>query len=131
MTARVARCLVALSLCAAGAAGCAGTSGAGTVTIVIPWDNHSAEYNAFQSVIGPWEQRTGVKVDEEISRAPAEQLDIDRATGDIPDLVDMPSPVALDQLLPVLFTKFGWLTLKYISGRHVPLPSLPQLLTVA
>src|SRR5690348_14025985 len=62
VTARVARCLVALSLCAAGAAGCAGTSGAGTVTIVIPWDNHSAEYNAFQSVIGPWEQRTGVKV---------------------------------------------------------------------
>lgn len=96
VTARVARCLVALSLCAAGAAGCAGTAGAGTVTIVIPWDKDSAEYNAFESVIGPWKQQhRGVQVVLDISRVPAQQLDFDLAAGNPPDLVDMPSPVAL------------------------------------
>ena len=95
-TARAARCLLALSLFAAGT-GCARTSGGNTVTILIPWAAKSAEYNAFFSVVTPFAQRHGFQVIPEYSLAPTQQLVEDKAARDLPDLADLPSPAALDQ----------------------------------
>ena len=95
-TARAARCLLALSLFAAGT-GCARTSGGNTVTILIPWAAKSAEYNAFFSVVAPFAQRHGFQVIPEYSLAPTQQLVEDKAARDLPDLADLPSPAALDQ----------------------------------
>jgi alpha-glucoside transport system substrate-binding protein len=92
VTARAACCLLALSLCAA-AAGCAGTSQAASVTILVPWSGH--EYTAFLNVIKPFEQEYGVQVNPESSRALTEDLDADLAALDPPDLADLPSPAAV------------------------------------
>jgi alpha-glucoside transport system substrate-binding protein len=94
-TARAACCLLALGLCAV-AAGCAGPSRDNTVTIIVPWTQGTHEYSAFESVIQPFEQNTGVQVIPESSRAATLQLDADLASGDPPDLVDLPSPAAVD-----------------------------------
>jgi alpha-glucoside transport system substrate-binding protein len=90
--ARAARCLLALSLCAAGA-GCAAAPRDDTVTILVPWSG--AEYEAFLSVVRPFERQSGVQVFVESSRALTQQLTADLAAP--PDLVDLPSPAAADQ----------------------------------
>ena len=89
--ARAARCLLALSLCAAGA-GCAAAPRDDTVTILVPWSG--AEYKAFISVIKPFERQSGVQVFVESSRALTQQLTADLAAP--PDLVDLPSPAVAD-----------------------------------
>lgn len=94
-TARAARCLLALSLCAAGA-GCAGTSPGATVTILIPWSQGSPEYNAFHAVVAQFENSKGVQFSLEYSKAVTQQLDVDIAAKNPPDLADLPSPAALD-----------------------------------
>jgi alpha-glucoside transport system substrate-binding protein len=95
-TARATCCLLALSLCAA-AAGCAGTSRGDAVTILVPWGTKTPEYNAFISVVTPFEQKNHVQFTVESSRAATQQLDADLAAHDLPDLVDLPSPAAVDQ----------------------------------
>lgn len=89
--ARAARCLLALSLCAAGA-GCAAAPRDDTVTILVPWSG--AEYKAFISVVKPFERQSGVQVFVESSRALTQQLTADLAAP--PDLVDLPSPAVAD-----------------------------------
>lgn len=98
---RATCCLLALGLCAA-AAGCAGMAQGDTVTILVPWDHGSAEYKAFGTVLNRFERRNSVQVVVESSRAPILQLDADRAAGDLPDLVDLPSPGSVYQLRNLL-----------------------------
>jgi alpha-glucoside transport system substrate-binding protein len=95
-TARAACCLLAFSLCAAGA-GCASAPQSAVVTILVPWDQHTPEYDAFFNVVNPFAQEHGFQVNPESSRALTQELDADLAAGDPPDLVDLPSPAALDQ----------------------------------
>jgi alpha-glucoside transport system substrate-binding protein len=91
---RAARCLLALSLCAAGA-GCAGTSQGDTVTVLVPWTPGTAEYHAFVKVTEPFEENDHVHVVVQSSQAPTLQLDADQAAGNLPDIVDLPSPGAV------------------------------------
>lgn len=99
--ARATWCLLALGLCTA-AAGCAGTSGNDTVTILVPWTQSTSEYNAFLAVVKPFGQQNHVQVILESSRALVQQLEADRAAGDLPDLVDLPSPGSAYQLKRLL-----------------------------
>lgn len=92
VTARAARCVLALSLCSVGA-GCASASQTASVTILVPWTG--AEYKAFLNVIEPFEQQSGVQVIPESSRALTQDLDADLDAHDPPDLVDLPSPAAV------------------------------------
>lgn len=95
-TARAARCLLALSFCVA-AAGCTAMPRGHTVTILIPWDQRTPEYDAFLTVVKPFERENHVQVVAESSRALIQQLNADRAAGDLPDLVDLPSPGSVYQ----------------------------------
>jgi alpha-glucoside transport system substrate-binding protein len=91
------RCLLALSLCAVGGC-CAPAPQGDAVTILVPWEQGTAEYAAFQSVIRLFTKQTGITVaPPENSRATVQDLDADLNAGDPPDLVDLPSPAALDQ----------------------------------
>jgi alpha-glucoside transport system substrate-binding protein len=88
--------LLALGLGAACAA-CGGPAPSQAVTIMVPWDKTTGEYKAFAVVMNKFERDTGIQVRPEITRALAQQLDADLSAGHPPDLVDLPSPGAVEQ----------------------------------
>ncbi|HEU5384371.1 MAG TPA: ABC transporter substrate-binding protein [Streptosporangiaceae bacterium] len=88
--------LLALGLGAACAA-CGGQARSQTVTIMVPWDKTTGEYKAFAAVMAEFEHETGIQVRPEVTRAVAQQLDADLSAGNPPDLVDLPSPGAVEQ----------------------------------
>lgn len=95
-TAHGARFLLGLGLCAMCVA-CGGAAQGEAVTIMVPWSPGTGEYQAFHTVIVKFEEETGIQVHPEITRAYAQQLDADLSAGDPPDLVDLPSPGAVEQ----------------------------------
>jgi alpha-glucoside transport system substrate-binding protein len=88
--------LVALGLGAACVA-CGGAAPGAAVTIMVPWSAKTGEYQAFAAVIKKFTEQTGIGVRPEITRAVAQQLDADLSAGNPPDLVDLPSPGAVEQ----------------------------------
>ncbi|HET9975687.1 MAG TPA: ABC transporter substrate-binding protein [Streptosporangiaceae bacterium] len=88
--------LLALGLGAACAA-CGGQARSQPVTIMVPWDKGTGEYQAFAAVMAEFEHETGIEVRPEVTRAVAQQLDADLSAGNPPDLVDLPSPGAVEQ----------------------------------
>jgi alpha-glucoside transport system substrate-binding protein len=102
MRPRFTRVVVALAaaacLCATATACGVGGGGVGqepTVTIIVPWTG--AELNAFTFVVDQFASAHHFRPDIESTPAFAQQLDADAATGDLPDLVDLPSPGAVEQ----------------------------------
>lgn len=95
MRARCTRLVVALALLA-GLCACGGGQEA-TVTVIVPWAKGGAEYNAFYNVARPFAEKDHFKLDIEYTPAFAQQLEADSATGNLPDLVDLPSPGAVAQ----------------------------------
>jgi alpha-glucoside transport system substrate-binding protein len=104
MRSRLTRFAVALTLAAGlctGATACVGGQEV-TVTIVVPWakpakDVSGLEYEAFYHVVLPFAQSHHFKLDIQSTTAVAQQLDADAATDNLPDLVDLPSPGAVEQ----------------------------------
>ena len=88
--------LLALGLGAACAA-CGGQARSQAVTIMVPWAEGTGEYQAFAAVMEEFEHETGIDVRPEITRAVPQQLDADLSAGNPPDLVDLPSPGAVEQ----------------------------------
>lgn len=88
--------LLALGLGAACAA-CGGAAPSQAVTIMVPWATGTGEYRAFAAVMNRFVAETGIAVRPEVTRAVAQQLDADLSTGNPPDLVDLPSPGAVEQ----------------------------------
>jgi alpha-glucoside transport system substrate-binding protein len=88
--------LLALGLGAACAA-CGGPAQSQAVTIMVPWDAGTGEYRAFAAVMHKFMAETGITVRPEVTRAVAQQLDADLSAGHPPDLVDLPSPGAVEQ----------------------------------
>jgi len=98
MKPRLTRCAVALGLAAAlcaGATACGGASQEATVTVIVPWTG--TEYSAFYNVAHPFAQSHHFRLSIKSTPAFAQQLEADAATGDLPDLVDLPSPGAVEQ----------------------------------
>jgi len=93
--ARLSRFLVAFGLCAASAA-CGPATPNATVTVIVPWSRGSAEYDAFQAVIAPFEASQHIQVALEPTQDVTQQLDADLAAGTPPDVVDLPSPAAIN-----------------------------------
>jgi alpha-glucoside transport system substrate-binding protein len=93
--ARLARFMLALGLCA-GSAACGGGTQDATVTVIVPWVQNSSEYNAFKAVIGPFEEQNGIQVILEPTQAVTQQLDADLTAHTPPDVVDLPSPAAVN-----------------------------------
>jgi alpha-glucoside transport system substrate-binding protein len=88
--------LLALGLGAACAA-CGGAAQSQAVTIMVPWSMGTGEYSAFAAVMNRFEDETGIQVRPQVTRAVAQQLDADLSAGNPPDLVDLPSPGAVEQ----------------------------------
>ncbi len=88
--------LLALSLAAACAA-CGGAAQSQAVTIMVPWSVGTGEYSAFAAVMNKFEDETGIQVRPQVTRAVAQQLDADLSAGNLPDLVDLPNPGAVEQ----------------------------------
>jgi alpha-glucoside transport system substrate-binding protein len=88
--------LLALGLGAACAA-CGGVAQSQAVTIMVPWSMGTGEYSAFAAVMNRFEDETGIQVRPQVTRAVAQQLDADLSAGNPPDLVDLPSPGAVEQ----------------------------------
>ena len=91
--------LLALGLGAACAA-CGGPAESQAVTIMIPWSmttGDTGEYRAFAAVKKKFEAETGITVHPEVTRAVTQQLEADLSAGNPPDLVDLPSPGAVEQ----------------------------------
>jgi alpha-glucoside transport system substrate-binding protein len=88
--------LLALGLGAACAA-CGGQARSQAVTIMVPWAKGTGEYKAFAAVKQEFERETGIQVRPEVTRALPQQLDADLSAGNPPDLVDLPSPGAVEQ----------------------------------
>jgi alpha-glucoside transport system substrate-binding protein len=80
------------------AAACGGGSGRGEVTVMVPWSGD--EFQAFYSVVKTFEDRTGIRVDVEITRAQTQQLDAAVAAGAPPDVAMLPSVGAIDRYVP-------------------------------
>jgi alpha-glucoside transport system substrate-binding protein len=100
-TAPLARFLLAFGLCAASVA-CGGGIQRATVTVIIPWQAGTSEYNAFVNVISPFEKKNAIQVILEPTLDVTQQLDADlapgnRAAGNLPDVADLPSPAAVNQ----------------------------------
>lgn len=95
MRARFIRSVVALALLA-GLCAC-GSSREATVTVIVPWVKTGAEYRAFSTVAHQYSKSRGFKLDIEYTPDFAQQLEADAATGNLPDLVDLPSPGAVAQ----------------------------------
>ena len=89
--------LLALGLGATCAACGGGQAPGEAVTIMIPWSPGTGEYRAFVTVMEKFEAQTGIQVRPEVTRAVTQQLDADLSAGDPPDLVDLPSPGAVEQ----------------------------------
>lgn len=96
VTTRIIRGMLALGLCAAAAA-CGNTSSGNVVTILVPWEKGSAEYQDFYAVISTFDAKNGIVANIESTRALSQDLDADIAANDQPDLVDLSSPAALAQ----------------------------------
>jgi alpha-glucoside transport system substrate-binding protein len=92
----LARLLLAIGLCA-GCAACGGASPGSSVTVLIPWEKGSGEYNAFKAVTDEFTQENGIQVIPQSSRAESQQLDADLAAGYPPDVADLSSPGAVSQ----------------------------------
>jgi alpha-glucoside transport system substrate-binding protein len=88
--------LLALGLGAACAA-CGGAAQDQAVTIMVPWSVGTGEYAAFAAVTDRFEAETGIQVRPQVTRAVAQQLDADLSARNPPDLVDLPSPGAVEQ----------------------------------
>jgi alpha-glucoside transport system substrate-binding protein len=95
------RAALALLLTLGAGATCAACGGgpapSEAVTIMVPWSTNTGEYQAFAAVMKKFEAETGIVVHPEVTRAVAQQLDADLSAGDPPDLVDLPSPGAVEQ----------------------------------
>jgi alpha-glucoside transport system substrate-binding protein len=78
-------------------AACGGVAQSQAVTIMVPWSTDTGEYLAFAAVMNTFEHETGIQVRPEVTRAVAQQLDADLSAGNPPDLVDLPSPGAVEQ----------------------------------
>jgi alpha-glucoside transport system substrate-binding protein len=91
---RFLRLLVSLSLVAA-ACGCSGPADGGTVSILVAWGG--TELKAFDAVIDTFEQRTGISVDVESTRALDQELGGDLQEGDPPDVAALPSIGSISQ----------------------------------
>jgi len=93
--ARAACCAATLGLLAA-AAGCGSGPQADSVTIMVPWSG--TEFSTFyQGVIKPFEDKSGIHVDVEVTRAQDLQLNAAVAAGNPPDLAVLPSVGEVDQ----------------------------------
>jgi alpha-glucoside transport system substrate-binding protein len=88
--------LLALGLGAACAA-CGGAAQSQAVTIMVPWSMGTGEYTAFAAVMRKFEDETGIQVRPQVTRAVTQQLDAGLSAGNPPDLVDLPSPGAVEQ----------------------------------
>lgn len=66
------------------------------VRVVGAWEGPEAA--AFEAVVAPFEERTGMRVEYVSTRDPAAQLEADAAAGDPPDIVALPSPAVLARL---------------------------------
>jgi alpha-glucoside transport system substrate-binding protein len=92
---QVACCAAALGLLAA-TAGCGSGPQANTVTIMIPWSG--TEFGVFyDGVIKPFEEKSGIHVDVEVTRAQDQQLNAAVAAGNPPDLAVLPSAGEVSQ----------------------------------
>ncbi|KUO21804.1 extracellular solute-binding protein [Streptomyces dysideae] len=91
LTESLARCALVLGLLLA-AAGC-GAPEKDRVTVMVPWSD--AEFQAFHSVIKTFEDRYGIDVDVQVTRALTQQLDAAVAADAAPDLAVLPSVGAI------------------------------------
>jgi alpha-glucoside transport system substrate-binding protein len=74
---------------------CAGPSGKGSVTVLVPWG--SAEKAAFETVVAAFERESGISVTIETTRALSQELGADLLAGDPPDIAALPSAGAIGQ----------------------------------
>lgn len=94
LTRFVAAVSIAACLCA-GVAACGSTGQEATVTVIVPWSG--LELQAFSTVALSFARSHHFQLNIVTTPAFAQQLDADKATGDLPDLVDLPSPGAVEQ----------------------------------
>jgi alpha-glucoside transport system substrate-binding protein len=100
MMPRLTRFAVALGLIAglcAGASACGGSGQQANVTVIVPWATNGTEYNAFAHIADQFAASHHFQVTMDSTPDFAEQLETDAATGNLPDLVDLPSPGAVEQ----------------------------------
>jgi alpha-glucoside transport system substrate-binding protein len=90
---RVARMIAAVGLVAA--CGTSGTAGQGGVTILVSWSGNNLD--VFRNdVIDPFEKSMNINVTVESTRGLAQELDVDRQQGSLPDLAALPSIGAVE-----------------------------------
>ncbi|MFG2863809.1 extracellular solute-binding protein [Streptomyces sioyaensis] len=90
---RLTRCALTLALLLTAAA-CDSGQPHDPLTVMVPWSR--AEFQAFYSVLESFHHDTGIRVDVEVTRAQAQQLDAAVAAHATPDLAVLPSVGALD-----------------------------------